>query len=100
LYLLLAENAGLVGLAAYLAAVAGLFVYCLPVALGKGDEFVSGLVLSCLACIFAALVAGVFDHHFVNIRVPHILALFWLCAGLAVLLARFQSERSRAEGGT
>lgn len=100
LYLLLAENAGLVGLAAYLAAVVGLFVYCLPVALGKGDELVSGLVLSCLACVFAALVAGIFDHHFVNIRVPHILALFWHFAGLAVLLTRFAPERSRAEEGT
>ena len=99
-YLLLAENAGVITVAAYVAAMVGLFAHCLPVALGRGDNRVAGLVLSCLACVFAALVAGIFDHHFVNIRVPHILALFWLCAGAAVLLTRLQQEQARSREET
>lgn len=97
-YFLLAENAGLVGVGAYLLAMAGVFFYCLPAARRAQDPLASGLVLSCLACLFGALVAGIFDHHFVNIRVPHILALFWLCAGLAVSLSRAEREGGRLYG--
>ncbi len=93
IYLLLAENTGLVGLAAYLATIVGLFAYCLPIVWRARDQLTGGLILSCLACVFGALVAGVFDHHFVNIKVPHILTLFWLCAAVAVLLARLERER-------
>jgi polysaccharide biosynthesis protein PslJ len=95
IYLLLAENAGLVGLTAYLGVMVGLFAYCLPSAWRARDQLTGGLILSCLATVCGALVAGVFDHHFVNVKVPHILALFWLCAAVAVLLARLERERLR-----
>ncbi|MHB1131299.1 MAG: O-antigen ligase family protein [Chloroflexota bacterium] len=92
-YLLLAENAGLVGLAIYMLAVAALFVYALPPALRVGETRRGGMILSCLACIAGALVAGLFDHHYINPRVPHIVGLFWLCAALPTHLARLERER-------
>ncbi len=92
LYLLLAENAGLVGLASYLLAVAAVFWWALrPVWRGAGPEL-KGLVLSYLAALAAALVAGLFDHPFINVRFPHLVALFWLCAGLAVQAADLEGS--------
>ncbi len=88
LYLLLAENAGLVGLASYLFVVGAAFWWTLRRVRRGVDPEAQGLVLSYLMALVAALVAGVFDHPFVNVRFPHLIALFWLCAGLAVQAAR------------
>ncbi|MHB1415208.1 MAG: O-antigen ligase family protein [Chloroflexota bacterium] len=87
-YLLLAEHAGLVGLGSYLLAVGAVFGYTLPV-IGRGvDERLETLALSCLSALAGAMAAGFLDHHFVNMTFPHVVALFWLCAGLAVVTAK------------
>jgi hypothetical protein len=41
-------------------------------------------VLGGTAAVFGALVVGVADHYFFNIEFPHMVALFWLSAGLAM----------------
>ena len=99
LYLLLAENAGLIGLGTYLLAVGAVFWYALPVAAAGRDERLVGIASSCLAALFAALVAGLFDHPFINIRFPHLVALFWLLAGVAVHSARLAGSDVEAGGG-
>ena len=84
-FLTFAEQAGLIGMAAYIGA--------LVVALGaaaifwwrRRDAPGADLLLSVLAALAGALVASMLDHHFA--RLPHLVALFWGLTGLAVAAA-------------
>lgn len=89
IYLLLAEQIGLVGLSSYLLVV-GIVIWrgLAPLIRGQVAPEVEPLLLGVVGALVAAMTAGVFDHHFVNLRFPHVVALFWLLAGLAVVLAR------------
>lgn len=89
LYLLMAEYMGLVGLGFFILMM-GLFYHRTLGSLRNalGDTQLQGLALSATAAVTAALVAGLFDHHFFNLRFPHALALFWLCVGLAEAAVR------------
>lgn len=82
LYLLIAEQTGLVGLALVLATVAGLLVRSLRALLGARDSEADGLLIGLQATMVAALVAGLFDHYFANPVFPHMVALFWLLLAL------------------
>ena len=89
IYLLLAEQIGLVGLTSYLVVVSQVLWRGLaPLLRGQIAPEVEPLLLGAIGALVAALTAGVFDHHFVNLRFPHVVALFWLLAGLIVVLAR------------
>ena len=84
-FLTIAEQAGLIGVAAYVAA--------LTVALGAATILWwrhraapgADLLLSLLAALAGVLVASMLDHHFA--RLPHLVALFWGLIGLAVAAA-------------
>ena len=84
-FLTIAEQAGLIGMAAYVAALA--------VALGAATILWwrhraapgADLLLSLLAALAGVLVASMLDHHFA--RLPHLVALFWGLIGLAVAAA-------------
>ena len=84
-FLTIAEQAGLVGMVAYVAALA--------VALGTATILWwrhraapgADLLLSVLAALAGVLVASMLDHHFA--RLPHLVALFWGLTGLAVAAA-------------
>lgn len=98
IYLLLAEQMGLVGLAAYLLAVGVLLWRALRVLiLEKPEPGVGSLLLGTSAAFVAALTAGALDHHFVNLRFPHMVALFWLMAGLTVVGSRLGRGPGDAE---
>ncbi|MFN8472985.1 MAG: O-antigen ligase family protein [Anaerolineae bacterium] len=81
LYLLLAENAGLIGLAAFGAAMAAFFVLARR-GMRADDGRMEPVILGGAAAIFGVLVAGVFDHYFVNITFPASVTLFWFIIGL------------------
>ncbi|HLZ10720.1 MAG TPA: hypothetical protein VKT80_19190, partial [Chloroflexota bacterium] len=53
----------------------------------------STLAVACLGALVAALVAGLFDHHFVDIHFPHVVAMFWLIVGLIVVGLRLDEEQ-------
>jgi hypothetical protein len=92
LYLLIAEEMGLIGLTVFLVIVAVLFVNSLR-ALGRLREPRSqGLALSLQGCLAGALASGLFDHYF--FRFPHSLALFWLYAALFWLAAELPEEQA------
>ena len=84
-FLTIAEQAGLIGMVAYVAA--------LTVALGAATILWwrhraapgADLLLSVLAALAGVLVASMLDHHFA--RLPHLVALFWGLIGLAVAAA-------------
>jgi len=87
-YLLIAEEMGLLGLGAYLAIMAVFFWQGLR-GLGRlGDEGLRSILVGLLAAVLSALVAGVLDHHFLDINFPHVAALFWLNLGLGVATLR------------
>src|SRR5205085_12613186 len=85
LYLLIAEEMGLIGLGVFLLLVALLWVGSLRGLSGLRAPLNQGLALSLQACLAAALTSGLFDHYF--FRFPHSLALFWCYAALLWLAA-------------
>ena len=89
LYLLIAEQVGLVGLFLYIVVVATDFVVTLSAwrHLPAGHPAESYL-LAYQAALAGALVGGVFDHFFFNINFIHLVALFWVVTGLGIASAR------------
>jgi O-antigen ligase len=89
LYLLIAEQVGLVGLFLYLTVIVTFFVLVLRSwrRMPAGHE-AEGYLLAYVAALSGALVGGVFDHFFFNINFIHLVSLFWLVVGLGVASAR------------
>jgi len=84
-YLLIAEEMGLLGLGVYLFMLGTLFRHGLR-ALSRLAPDLQATLLGLLAAIFGAMVAGIFDHYFFNLVFPHMMTLFWLLAGLVMAL--------------
>ncbi len=87
-YLLLAEQMGVLGLAAFLLIIATFLSYTL-----RGwrrlapDDDLEPLLLGLVAGLSGALVAGVLDHYFFNFDFAHSVTLFWLYIGLGASAA-------------
>lgn len=116
IYLLLAENTGLVGVALWLWAIGLIIVKTLrqcadflrPAVVGAASALdaerppalppteASTLAVACLGALISALVAGLFDHHFVDIHFPHVVALTWLIVGLIVVGLRLDKAETTA----
>ncbi|RMF01854.1 MAG: hypothetical protein D6768_09650 [Chloroflexi bacterium] len=97
-YLLLAQQLGLVGAGLYILIGAGflLIVFGAFRQLPAGHRL-EGPLLAYGAAILGAMVGGVFDHFYLNLTFIHIAALYWMVMGLgmvAVLLWRAESESS------
>jgi O-antigen ligase len=85
MYLLVAQQMGLLGLTAFVATIVTLFVsafrhrqFLWP------DESLSAIWLGALGAIVGALVSGIFDHYFFNIDFHNSVMLLWLVIALAV----------------
>lgn len=87
IYLLIAEQVGLIGLAIWIWTIVSISVQGLRRCIGARDE-ASNLAVSCLAALASALVAGLFDHHFVDMHFPHVVATVWLIVGLLAVTTR------------
>jgi len=87
MYLLIAEQAGLLGLTCFLAIVVGVFVSSLR-ARPQADSRLHGMLSGLEAALIAMLTAGLFDHYFLNVSFPHMVGMFWLVAGLTFAAAR------------
>ena len=98
LYLLIAEEMGLVGLGVFLLIMALAVAQMLKRLRNLVDSpRLEAILLGLLAAILGALVSGVFDHYFFNVNFQHAVALFWLCLGLsisAVLLPVKQAHKT------
>jgi polysaccharide biosynthesis protein PslJ len=95
-YLLMAENMGLVGLGAFLLAMAVFFTMVLRTArAGLQDDRREALLLGLSGAVAGVLVSGVLDHYLFNLAYPHMVSLFWIYVGLAV--ATILLERAEAE---
>jgi len=93
-YLLVAEQTGLLGLAFYALALMSVWLIGAR-ALGRALEpRKQGLIAAFLTALTAALVAGLLDHYFANQLFPHAVALFWLyCAALCAAAAHSTRQR-------
>ncbi|MGQ9500441.1 MAG: O-antigen ligase family protein [Anaerolineae bacterium] len=85
LYLLIAEQVGLVGLFLFLFVMIAYFVVTLRALwrAPRGEEH-EGYLLACIAALAGALISGIFDHFFFNINFIHLVALFWVTMGLGI----------------
>jgi O-antigen ligase len=91
LYLLIAEQAGLMGLFLFLVTIITFFVTTWRAwrRMPRGVPL-EGYILAYQAALLGALVGGMFDHFFFNISFIHLVALFWLVVGLGVAAARLE----------
>lgn len=95
IYLLILEQTGLVGLVGFLAVVGSLLVRAVAAlrrTRREDDEGLYGILIGLLAALVGALTTGLFDHYFMNLVFPHMVALFWGYAGLAVVAARLAAQ--------
>ncbi len=95
IYLLIAEQTGLVGL--------GVFILFMLIIGRRGwlafRRTNDDLVLTVGAALVASLTVGVVDHYFFNIRFVHMVALFWILAGLMVALSEDGFIETEEKGG-
>ena len=94
IYLLVGEHTGLVGLGLLLLTFAILAVVSTRALIRARDPDQRGLITTLQAPLVAALVAGLFDHYFMNPQFPHMVVLLWLYAGLLVAASRSVSSAS------
>ncbi len=92
-YLLMAEEMGLVGLSVFLAIIAGFFV-----AVTRGWRRLhhnperEAILLGTAGAVAGGMVGGLFDHYLFNLVYPHMAMLFWILIGLGVAAARLSEE--------
>ena len=101
LYLLMAEEMGLIGLAAFLLTMAAFLLMLI-----RGlrhvhqDARLEAIMLGILGAMTGLLAAGVLDHYLFNLNYPHMTALLWITVGMGVSAAQyaqtFQDSRSHA----
>jgi O-antigen ligase len=99
-YLLVAEQTGLLGLGLYMAALASAWLSGLRGLSVTRDRRLQGVRAAFLAAATGALVAGLLDHYFANQAFPHAVALFWVyAAGLVAAgrLARLMDRQGEPE---
>ena len=97
-YLLIAEEMGLIGLATFLLIVALFFRQVwLAWPTVRRQEGLEAILLGLTTAVAGILVGGIFDHYFFNLSFPHSVSIFWLYLGLAMATVRL-GTRARADG--
>lgn len=85
-YLLMAEEMGLIGLGAFLITM-GIFFFRVVTAWFAGiarDPVLAPILLGVAGAILGALIGGLTDHYFFNLQFMHSAILFWLFVGLGM----------------
>lgn len=95
LYLMMASEMGLVGLAAFLIVMLTLFISAWRVRkrAGARSDF-EPIWWGYHTALAGALMGGVFDHYFFNLDFHHSVTLFWLFVGLAAASTRLAKHDS------
>jgi hypothetical protein len=93
-YLLIAEQMGLIGLAGFVVIVVVLFIrFWRTRRMAVDEPDLEPLWWGLHAGIFGALVGGFFDHYFFNLDFHHSVTLFWLVVGLATAATEVIRQR-------
>ncbi len=98
LYLLMAEEMGLIGLGIFLITIvfflnALLNALRLPVRDAEYDPIVLGI----LGAMAGLLVGGVFDHYLFNLTYPHMTALLWIVVGVGMKAVTLAEEAAQPQ---
>ncbi|HEY52756.1 MAG TPA: hypothetical protein G4N94_04795 [Caldilineae bacterium] len=90
LYLLMAEEMGLVGLAVFLITII-LFLNALIQGLRRSrkDPKLDALLLGVLGATVGLLAGGLLDHYLFNLTYPHMTSLLWIFVGLGMVAVQF-----------
>lgn len=92
LYLIIAENMGLIGLSMFLAVMVGFFTITWKAWRSRPDAKMEALLLGYAGAVLGALVSGIFDHYWFNMTYPHMTVLFWLYIGMATAVALINAK--------
>lgn len=95
-YLLMAEQMGVVGVATFLLTM-GLYFWRSARAWLDGlqdDANLAPILLGICTALLGAMAAGVVDHYFFNLDFPHSVTLFWLYVGLGMATIRLRESAS------
>jgi O-antigen ligase len=98
-YLLIAEEMGLIGLGVFFLIVVLFFRQVWQAwAEVRKEEGMGAILLGLTAAVAGILVGGIFDHYFFNLSFPHSVSIFWIFLGLAMVAVRLGTEGTvRAE---
>jgi O-antigen ligase len=85
-YLLMAEEMGIVGVAVFLLTLGLYFLRAATAWLNglKLDPALAPILLGLTSALVGSMTAGVVDHYFFNLDFPHSVTLFWLFVGLGM----------------
>ncbi|MEZ4633378.1 MAG: O-antigen ligase family protein [Caldilineaceae bacterium] len=98
LYLIIAQNMGVIGLVTFLAAMIGFFVMLLR-AWRRGFAVErEAILLGFGGTVVGVLVSGIGDHYWFNLTYPHMTVLFWLYLGMATATILIEEEHSTNNG--
>jgi O-antigen ligase len=97
-YLLIAEEMGLIGLGVFLLIILLFFrqVWLVWPRMRR-QEGLESILLGLSAAVVGILIGGILDHYFFNLNFPHSVSIFWVYLGLTMVSARLGTQA--AAGG-
>ena len=96
LYLIIAENMGLIGLVVFVGVMIGYFVLMARGWRAGFSPALEAILLGLASAVLGALVSGFFDPYWFNMTSPHMTVLFWRYMGLAT--ATILVQQAEREG--
>lgn len=95
-YLLMAEEMGLIGLGVFLITLSVFFanVWRAWRAGIARDALLAPLLLGIAGAVLGALIGGLTDHYFFNLKFPHSAVLFWGYVGLGMVATQLRLRKS------
>ncbi len=92
-YLLMAEEMGLIGLGVFFLIMLFFFARALTEWFNwaKRDVRIAPILLGVTAALVGAMVGGTLDHYFFNLKFPHSATLFWLYVSLGTVALRMKN---------
>jgi O-antigen ligase len=99
-YLLIAEEMGLIGLSSFLLIMGVFLAYAWRAwRRMETDSDAEPILLGLMMALLGAMVGGIVDHYFFNLDFPHSVSLFWLYVGLAVVAIKIGEKRGSRHRG-
>ncbi|HEX9116401.1 MAG TPA: O-antigen ligase family protein [Anaerolineae bacterium] len=96
-YLLMAEEMGVVGVALFLLIVAGVLLSLARAWLRqRRDPRREALILGLAGAVAAGMVGGLLDHYLFNLVYPHMSTVFWILLGLGMAATSLDLDRLAA----
>lgn len=99
-YLLIAEEMGLIGLGVFLLIIVLFFRQAwLAWPKVRQEEGLEAILLGLAASIAGILMGGLLDHYFFNLSFPHSVSIFWIYLGLGMVTVRLGTRANPEQHG-